>query len=162
MKKLLLLTAIALALCIGAVATAAASSGPIAIDYIQRWLKGGVYIGTGSTADSRNKITNSYSTFASYDFPACSTSGFAAITICDTTTPSFPLGTSTAGPVLGDDCKVTNDHSIADGGTSKSVHYTCDILSPGLVAIIQHYAATDAGVFDAPDSGFRITTTSHL
>ena len=90
-KKFLFLGALVL----GGVALAARFDGPFAgIDALPRYLKGGTFIGSASTASTTNKLSESLSVAATIDF-AASSGGMvlsSAITL--------------AGAALGDTCEI--------------------------------------------------------
>lgn len=156
MKRTSLALVVALALA-SAFAFAAASSGPIVPQLTQWFFKAGVYVGATSTASTTNKLTGSYApALFNWDFPACAGSGWTGVTLCNNHT----VGISTPGARIGDLCAVTSDHGVADGGLPDSVFFDCQVIDTALVVVREHYTAADAGVFDAPDSGYSIRTFS--
>lgn len=90
----IVLCALGLLLAAGAAFATAASGQFSGIDAMQRWLKGGVYIGSGATADTLNKITQSRGATATIDFASTSVGRVESSAITVT------------GAAAGDSCEV--------------------------------------------------------
>lgn len=149
---------LAVAVLAGAVVYGAAATPPWSgIDKLQRFMQGGFYVGTTATSSTTNKVTGSYApALFNWDFPACTGSGWTGVTLCNNHTPGIPV----PGARIGDYCGVTSDHGIADGGLPDSAFFDCSVIDTALVVVREHYTAADAGLYDAPDSGYSIRTFS--
>lgn len=151
-------------LAISGAAFAAAASGPFSgIDTLQRWLKGGFYVGTTATARSENKVTKMLATRCDHDFPSvgaatatglgqlvsnpCTLTGAALNDPCSTSTPSTLLDTD-------------------DGGTSiVAANFSCFVSAANTVKVRFHPAPKmDGGdgvsFLDPLDAGFTVRVTS--
>ncbi len=157
MKKILHRPLLAFALvAVVAIAAVAYAAPPPAQD-LYRWVKAGLFIGSDSANTPGNAITDSRATFISWDFPACTGAGWTGVTLCHNHTVAFAV----PGARLKQNCSVTSDHGIADGGLPDSAFFDCSIIATDQVVVREHYSATDAGVWDAPDSGYSIRTFSN-
>ncbi len=158
MKKLLRRPLVALSLVAAVAIAAVAYAAPPPATDLFRWVKGGLSIGGTSGNTSSNAITDSRAPVKfNWDFPACAGSGWTGVTSCHNHT----IAISVPGARIGDVCQVSSDHGIADGGLPDSAFFDCSVVDNGLVVVREHYSAADAGVWDAPDSGYAIRTFSN-
>ncbi len=144
-------------------ALGAASSGPIAIDRIQRWLAGGFFAGSNATLRTENKVTNMLGTRCDWDAPAISDSAVA--TGFNVTSGACTL----TGAATGDPCFTSWPVSLIlndDAGTNISAATpTCFVSATNAVKIrLIPSAKQDGGAgpagFDAQDAGYFVRVIS--
>ncbi len=163
MKKYRIFILAAALLGVSAFATAEALG---AIDVLAEFkpvaLVKGLYIGKvkGSKkvqADVRNKLTATYATSISYDFPACAAYGAGTTTACHGHSVGFTL----TGAKIGDTCLVSSDKTIGDGGIIDDITFDCQVVDTDVAVVRYHVTDSDAGVTDLPDAGFTIRIFSN-
>lgn len=143
---------------VSVVAIAAASSGPISIDALQKWFKAGIYLGPTATASSSNKITGAWSGCRSYDFPAIGGGATSVLPLC-----AESLGVTVTGAIPGDPCFVGVNLG-ADGGANLdvAVDLSCQFTAPGVGKVKACAHMSDAGSIDIPDAGYCLRDLSNF
>jgi hypothetical protein len=130
------------------------------IDASPRYLKGGFFAGSGSTANTANRVTNMLAGSTTYDFPAL---GNAPVdTPCATTWPVTVSGASGVGARIGDPCAVASDLGT-DGGAVllSTAQLTCQVTAAAQATVKLCVHLTDGGSYNLGDAGFFVRTFSN-
>lgn len=152
MKKLFLFGV----LLAGAVAVAAAS---VDIRDSVQLMRAGAWFVKKSQPDlmtTGNKLTGHFSRVVDYDFAACPPPATGISTLCNQHTPAFWLD----GGAIGDTVTVTSNRTIQDGGLVDDMWFDGQIVLPNQAVIRAHYAADDAGAYDALDASYTVRVFS--
>lgn len=146
------------------VALAAAATGAMTVDTIQRWMKSGFYAGSAATADTNNKVTKMLSTRCDHDFGsvgAASAVGMGQLV-------SNPC--TLTGAALNDPCLTSTPSTLLDtddGGTSiTAANFSCFVSAANTVKIRFHPAVkldggSGASFLDPLDAGFTVRVISN-
>lgn len=135
-----------LGLLIAAVAWAATYSG---IDELPRYLKGGVFVGSGATSSSANKVATMKRCTLVYDFPSIPATG--AGSACQDSAAA-----TCTGVVFGDQLLLGVDQVPPVASTNNGTMPMPFVSAADAVKVKVCNDSTDAGAVDWPDASYTI------